>query len=953
MQFINSKYTNGKDKIYSNYDAFVCIPMTIDKKPAISWKGISETPKDIFKSGHNIALLTGKINQITVIDIDIPKKDKVERDGMKQYEELLEKYNQGNALNIPTCQTQSKGLHLYFKYDESVKTTTGVNGYSIDIRNDGALIIAPPSIGEKGIYQWKDEKTVYGTELIDIPVWLKEWLELSSKKNVKKEKPIRENKLSVINKDHIFIYDVEDIILLLKKLPKKYLNNYDDWFVITSCLKSENLYDVWNKWSSKSKTYDSDSNDEIWESLEPLLNINYLMIIAQKENIEIGNIIRKTKKLNFLTFKPHIQINEKYVKSEHFNNVKLPVRTQILKSNCGTGKTTLSAEYIRSLIKNAGYKVLSITPRVSLAYQQIKNFKDNNITMQIYKDLDKKSLNSVDNLIIQVDSICKLDIGHWYNTIIYLDEISALISYVLTSSTLDGKRVIIFNQLLSLLKQASYILCTDADVNDMVIKFFDKIGIKYHMIENTYKNIIDVNATEYDDKEIIIKQMEEMLSDNKKIICCFDSKDEMEIIVQRLKKYCSDNKLKNQINNFVVYSSEEGDEDDFLHINEKWKSKNIFFTPKITIGVSFDNKEPRDVFMIAMGNSINSIGFIQQISRCRNISQLHYYVIKRYQYLKYDSVADVRENYRQILDTYHTNENVKEIFVNHGSDYDPLTGTWHLHDSLYNELYFFNEYYDHVLRSALREQFRWMLEAKGFTIVYNNDKIDVDELDDIKNDIEECKEIIEENRELMNHRALYDKPESLTSNEKKIHENAKRRAKFLNIDFNSKVIKKKYEEYLLDDKIFTQHYACRQLLGSDDKLDDKISRQLKKDYNIINAKCLLSKIKLIKQLEDVLDVKSLDIDTKRDMERFDEEVPIGDDLKESIKHAFRIKKDNDDTFKDWYYELIQMYKHIVGSNIFTFKRIKLNNNYHNKYITNIDILNNHKQLIKTQIRIFK
>jgi hypothetical protein len=79
---------------YDKYESYVCIPMSIDKKPIVSWKGITKTPKSKFLPEHNIAILTEKINNITVIDIDNPKPNKKESDGMKLYEEFLDKYNQ-------------------------------------------------------------------------------------------------------------------------------------------------------------------------------------------------------------------------------------------------------------------------------------------------------------------------------------------------------------------------------------------------------------------------------------------------------------------------------------------------------------------------------------------------------------------------------------------------------------------------------------------------------------------------------------------------------------------------------------------------------------------------------------------------------------------------------------------------------------------------------------------
>jgi hypothetical protein len=955
----NIKHTIGKENIFDKYSQYVCIPISKEKKPVISWKDIKKTPKHLFKPDHNIALITGKINGLTVIDIDNPKPGKNEMDGMKMYEELLDRYNEGFELDTPVSITQSGGLHIYFAYDSEINTSTGVNGYSIDIRNDGALIICPPSIGIKGEYMWKEAGELNNTKLMQIPRWFKDWLKLSDKK-ASKEPKIRMDSY-IPNPEIRFIYNDSNIIELLDKLPSKYLNTFSDWFIITSCLKSEGLKDIWAKWSAKSTSYDETNNNNIWTSLEPKLNIYYLIVICQKESIFVDySIIHKTKQINYLTKKPDIMINQKYLNAEYFNHI----RTQIVKSNCGTGKTTMSAQYIKDLMDGKDYKVLSISVRISLAYQQKKNFKDNKIDMPIYKEhLDE--LNQIDKLIIQVDSICKLDSNYWHNTIIYLDEVSALFSYILTSTTLKDKRVNIINMLIKLMRNASYVLCTDADVNDMVLSFFDKLNIKYHLIENTYKNIRNVMAIEYEDKQIIINKMQELLLDGKKVICCFDSKAEMDLTVQRLKSFCEANNLKKQSDNFLIYSSADGDETDFLHINDKWKTKNIFFTPKITIGVSFDNKVKRDVFLIARGNSINAFGYVQQISRCRNINALHYYVVKKYQTLKFNSPADVSVHYKELLKDYqiinNINENpdelnaeisenikVKEIKDTCGAYLDYQTNEWKYIDTIFNDLFFIHEYYDHVLRSAPREQLRWMLEDKGYKIQYNTE-VDKSDLK-IKKEIKDCKVEISENLAQMNHRALHDKLSTLTDVEKKIRENAVRRAKYLNIKF-TKVNKEKYFDYLVDDKKFASFCTYKLLMESDDKLDDKIAEQLQKDFNISNTKSLITKIKLIKQLEKILNIKFLDIDTSKDVIRFNEKIVVKKQLKNSIKTTFRSNRNIDDNeFKNWYYQLIQMYKNVLGCDIFKKKHTRYKDIDLYYYLINCDIIDTYKIISSNNIK---
>ena len=242
-------------------------------------------------------------------------------------------------------------------------------------------------------------------------------------------------------------------------------------------------------------------------------------------------------------------------------------------------------------------------------------------------------------------------------------------------------------------------------------------------------------------------------------------------------------------------------------------------------------------------------------------------------------------------------------------------------DKIINE----SEYYDNIIRSATKEQFRWMLESKGYMIEYNDEII---EDPDIKITI--------------SNRVLYSKYESLTDSEKKIYEKAKNYAKFLNIDFNSKVAKKKSEDVLLSDKLFIKHFAYRLL--TTDNVSTK--QQMKKQYNITISSGLYQKVELIKQLEKILDIKMLEINTKVDVDRFDEVVEVDDELKDNIKKIFKFtRNDNIDLFKFWYYRLIQMYKNVLENNIFEHSECMKKYEHYYSYSIDSKIYNFHKSLL--------
>jgi hypothetical protein len=994
-----------QDILKSLSDNHVYIPISVDKKPVVSeWKPLTSTPKHLIRGNLNIAIRTGFIDSdkntdITVVDFDFPKPnikdpDKIKLDGLKKYDEFIEEYCDGEPIETPTCRTQSGGIHWYFKYDPEIKTSAGFNGYSIDVRNDNGLIICPPSIGVKGPYTWMNDKSIENTELMEIPNWLKNWLlkdseykieQKNEKKNEKKEKNKKEKKNSKNKKINEFenkakkymngvvegvkyLYEVSDIVGLLENLPKKYVNSYSFWIVVTACLKSEGLKIVWDDWSKTGTGYDTDNNFNIWNTLDLNVDLMFLCVIAAEENMDkYRSVVHVTRLLKFLSKEANTKINSEFITDTKLCNITDSILNNImLKSVCGSGKTKFSCKNIKDLCEKTNKRLLSISVRISMAYQQMADFKEEKFTVTVYKFLNSEILNAQQYLIIQLDSIHKLDLHKWYGAIIYLDETSALLSYLISSTTITDKNRIL-SPLAILLQNASQIICTDADLNDIVLTYFDKMNINYSFIQNDYVSDVIKPAYEYEDREYMITLMEKELSDNKPFFVCFDTKVEMDLIVERLKKYCEDNKFTKQVNNFLCYSSEEGDMQDCLIVNEKWKSKFIFYTPKITICVSFVNKTPRKIYLFSKGLSINAFQLIQQMSRCRNVSELHYFIVKKYHTLKYHCPEDVKKEYTELIKDFSSGKskyqtknvyasgfhdisnefsNLKTIMANGFFDLVNGTKTMVLRDHIFNDMFYLHEYYNNVLCSAQREHFRWMLEGKNFKVTNIKQCIDDKAIVDVKVNIKHANVKVKEKHKNFGLRALYDKESSLTYEEKLTKDKAKKRAEFLGIDFDKKVQKKKCEDYLINDIKFTQHYVFRMLYN-----DEKYNVDVKKNCSAQITANVLAKIKLIKELEKILDVKTLDIDTQRDSGRFEEIVVVSDSSKADIKREFRVtKKNEDETYKFWYYQLIQMYKNLFGDHALKQSRTQKNGVRNYEYSINNDFFTQEISLSNAQIK---
>ena len=128
---------------------FSIIPIGPNKNPLVLWKKYQmrrATEDELLGwwktwPEANIGIICGKISGISVVDCDSEK-------GVAIVEELLPE-----SCSCPVVQTPSGGRHYYFSYQPELKTRARLLS-GIDIRNDGGLVVAPPSKTKFGHYRW-------------------------------------------------------------------------------------------------------------------------------------------------------------------------------------------------------------------------------------------------------------------------------------------------------------------------------------------------------------------------------------------------------------------------------------------------------------------------------------------------------------------------------------------------------------------------------------------------------------------------------------------------------------------------------------------------------------------------------------------------------------------------------------------------------------------------------
>lgn len=156
-------------------NGFSVIPAKKDKKPFIKWQAYQETPADEVQirewwakfPNANIAIVTGKKSNLTVIDADSESGN-----------EAVSEFLPDSAL-IPTVKTP-KGWHYYFKYVPG--SGNGVRFLTdCDVRSEGGYVIAPPSQnGSSKKYAWLEGLKISDVDLGTMPEMLSQILEQAS-----------------------------------------------------------------------------------------------------------------------------------------------------------------------------------------------------------------------------------------------------------------------------------------------------------------------------------------------------------------------------------------------------------------------------------------------------------------------------------------------------------------------------------------------------------------------------------------------------------------------------------------------------------------------------------------------------------------------------------------------------------------------------------------------------
>ncbi len=120
-----------------------------------------------------VGIVTGRKAGVLVLDVDGPQgAEELKRRG-----------------HPPTwmVRTQSGGMHVYFKHPDCELRTKIRAVPDLDLKAEGGYVVAPPSAGPKGMYEWIVSPE--DAEIADAPAWL---VELAHEEKFTKAGPVGE-----------------------------------------------------------------------------------------------------------------------------------------------------------------------------------------------------------------------------------------------------------------------------------------------------------------------------------------------------------------------------------------------------------------------------------------------------------------------------------------------------------------------------------------------------------------------------------------------------------------------------------------------------------------------------------------------------------------------------------------------------------------------------------------
>lgn len=871
------------------------------KLPACKW---TDKKNHIFENtliNTNYGIITGKVNNILVLDIDV--KD----NGLEEWQKYIKR---NGEINTVTIVTPSGGLHYYFLYHstneaneqllrEHLYTQTKLRNVGLDIRSDGGYVVGPNSILNNKQYKY----TSKNSNLIEMSTELILWLiEGHANKTPQKETPKTVSAKTIPSRcDLVYMISDEKLIEILNMLSQEYCDNYLKWLSVTNVLKGLNKIDIWDSFSKKSKRYSKTNNMIIWNNLNCFFDINYIISIINSYSVKNNNktldLIESYKPYRPFTVNFHDfhfkEFKREYV-SDGLTFKEFQENSTIIMESCtGTGKTTATARYFKQLHdENGDLRILSLVNKISLADQHVKSFKEQGVNMVSYEDKEKNLY--MDHLVVCINSIRilnELPLEVLKNKVVYIDEINSFCESLTHNDTLVNDVRTIFLALAKIVKCAHKVIFSDALINDAImhlVKWRTELYLdRVFFVRNTFKKYDRIEAINVKNENDFLCNLMNACKTERGFLFGCDSKT---TITDYYNKCFSEATEKEQ-QKFILITAESK-----MKIHDaslEFKNKYVFYSPSITTGIDFSIKDKQNVYIYVNGKSILSNSIFQQTTRTRNINKLFYYCNNTRHKVKFCNVVDVEKHYSEILNL--NNKALQDVClqVDENDQQKVIKNTFF-------KLFCYNEYVKDVYKSNIKIHFEQLLQQNGFVLSTIGQKKKLEKI--TKGHMKELTtEITTETFDSFINASGNDKTKAK-------YKPFMDRINILRLSAADKEQLLHYSDEIGSEKSFRNHLNFCRLLQSDDFLKGELEKKHENSYDIAQLTSTINKILCVRKLEDTFSIGFLNLE----FEGNDDKIEFDRDHFKMIKTLFRSEKGRPTTLNEVKKLYLSLLKNITG-----------------------------------------
>jgi hypothetical protein len=174
--------------------------------------------------------------------------------------------------------TPSGGFHLYFQYDERLPDGTERLGKGVDVKSDGGMVVAPPSVNDLGAYRCANETV----PVLPLPEWLRPV-------NQREEEPQKEKRHRK--------YTLAEITDALNHVDP---DQRDAWLNMGIVLGREfnrapEAWDVYLEWAGRSEKFNEDRAGNLERMREKFEEDSAAAPRAGGRELSLGSLIKLAK----------------------------------------------------------------------------------------------------------------------------------------------------------------------------------------------------------------------------------------------------------------------------------------------------------------------------------------------------------------------------------------------------------------------------------------------------------------------------------------------------------------------------------------------------------------------------------------------------------------------------------------------------------------------------------